>query len=377
MSKASKGFILSGIIAVLNRLVIFTIAALYPITVDNGYVMSPFIAYGTDLPFYEQRKNEMFSGPANDIIDVSSIKRLEWRINAGPLFPTLLYLFRYESGNSWPLASLYLIGSICLVLLWLEWLYGQGISWIWLIVFALIPNPIYFMLSVGTDLPFSILCALFFFAYCKTRWTKKDVYIWMTALLLLPLTRPNGISMLLFVITDLVVRDRHQRSFKKMVFCLFLGVAVLMLGLFFGSYFLTVSKNALAKTFFGVPAYQFVEGVLPILPEWLDQICSLVLLLLAKILYFLGLRPSYSGVSLFYVVIRAVPGLVLLPGLVYLFWKGRARHKMLLAFFLLPILMVGAQDRYNMPIQPLLFFYGVKAFEGLGAYITTKGRYDH
>ena len=144
MSKASKGLLIAVIMAVLIRLSVFAITALCPITGDSGNVISPAIANGTDILFYQNQKHEMFSAPVNDLVtDYITVPQSNRGMIAGPLFPTLLYLFRYESGNSWPLAGLYLIGSILLVLSWLKWLHGQEIPWFWLMVFALIPNPIY------------------------------------------------------------------------------------------------------------------------------------------------------------------------------------------------------------------------------------------
>lgn len=360
--KIITGLFIAGIVAIIIRLLVFIITAQYPIQADSGNLISPSLASGTDLSFYQDKKHEIASRSAgwlstDNLVGSESSRRMD----PGPLFPALLLVFKYHHGNSWPLAILFLTGSICLVLSWIKWLDEQGLSLSWLIAFALFPNTIYYMICVGTELPFSIIFAAFFFAYFQPQWTKRHIVTWATMLLLLLLTRPNAVSVALFVITDLIILRYCKGGLKKSGFYIILIAAALIFGARYYPYFVAVYEGALTKTFFGIPAYQYLEGIFPVLPEWMNRICSWLILILAKTLYFVGLRPSYSDVSTIYVLMRGLPGLLLLPGLIYVFWKGERRHQMLTAFFLLPILMVGAQDRYNMPIQPLLFFYGVKA----------------
>jgi len=56
---------------------------------------------------------------------------------------------------------------------------------------------------------------------------------------------------------------------------------------------------------------------------------------------------------------------VLLPGLIWVAWRGNNRDRLFIAALLMPILLGGTQDRYNLPIQPLLFYFGWKAYEPL------------
>lgn len=354
-------------IAIVIRLAVFLITAAVPITADSRSLVSPTIAYGTDLTFYQDRKNVLISKSMGDLVkEYFSFPTKIRGMVAGPLFPILLHFFGYRSGNSLPMAILFLVGSFVLVALWLRWLYWQQIPLWGLTVFAVLPHPLFFMICVGTELPFSLLFSGFFIFYFKDEWKRADIMIWGSFLFLLLLTRPNALAVLLFVIVDLFVSSRG-RVLTNLPYLIGSVFSISIFGIFFLPYFLLVNENSLALTFFGVPAHGYLEGLFHSLPGWLDRFLSLTVLLIAKIFYLMGLRPSYSNVPLTYVFMRALPGLILLPGTIYLFLRGESRHKLLVFFFIVPILMVAAQDRYNLPIQPLLFYYGYRAFESISS----------
>ena len=51
-------------------------------------------------------------------------------------------------------------------------------------------------------------------------------------------------------------------------------------------------------------------------------------------------------------------GIVLLPGMIYAIWYAPRRTKLFLIVFMLPFILGASQDRYNLPILPILFYYG-------------------
>lgn len=111
-------------IAIVIRLAVFLITAAVPITADSGNLVSPTIAYGTDLTFYQDRKNVLISKSMGDLVkEYFSFPTKIRGMVAGSLFPILLHFFGYRSGNSLPMAILFLVGSFVLVDLWLRWLY--------------------------------------------------------------------------------------------------------------------------------------------------------------------------------------------------------------------------------------------------------------
>ena len=365
-ASAKYPLVIALAVAITVRLVIFIVVAVHPISADSGNLVSPSILNGTDLPSYLDAKREFFTGSVEQLVKkfaayyVSPQKQQEGLIVTAPLFPALLLLFKYDAGNTWPLAGAFLVGGMWLVAMWLRWLVNRGVPLFWLIVFAIVPSPVYYAMCIGTDLPFSILFALFFLHYMKEVWTRQDIFIWGMALFLSLLTRPNALSILMFVLIDLLVLEGHE-TLKSPWFLLGATLVVGALGLFYYPYFMTEMHGASRKMFFGSSSQEYWGGMFSSVPGWLNILASWTALCLARILYFAGLRPSYSGVSTFFVVMRALPGLILLPGIVYLFWKGEPKEKLLVSAFLLPIVIASSQDRYNLPIQPLLFFYGVRA----------------
>ena len=114
--------------------------------------------------------------------------------------------------------------------------------------------------------------------------------------------------------------------------------------------------------YFGHGAGEYVEGFFHQLPTWLDRGISILLLVGAKILNLVGLRPAYGDTLFPLVLIRAAAGLVLLPGLFHLFLFAGWRERMFAGIFLLPIIFGPTQDRYNLPIFPILFLHGAMVY---------------
>lgn len=352
-------------VAIVFRLVVFGVTSKFPVVADSGNLISPSIAFGTDIAFYKNQMTLLLSQSIKDVVWEYLRMSPETRgMLAGPVFPLLLHLFKYENGNSWPLAVVFLTGSIGLVAFWLRWLWQKEVPFVWLIVFAILPNPVFYMICVGTELPFCLLFSGFFYFYFKDTPRTRDTFCWVVFLFLSLLTRPNAVAILIFVIVDQYIKSKGQvirRSFY--ITEVFLSMfALFAFGGFFYPYFISVSELAYTFSYFNVPIYAYWDGLFHFLPGGLDKLVSLGALFVAKVLYFMGLRPSYSDVSPLYVLVRSLPGFILLPGTIYLFMQGEFRHRLLGAFFIIPILMVAAQDRYNLPIQPILFYYGYKFY---------------
>lgn len=362
----SKGVLAALAIAALVRVAVFAITAYSPIVADGGAMVSPSLASGTDLSFYQDWRFAMFASIESEA-NAPARLRPDRRMTAGPLFPALLHLFEYGPENTWPLATVFLFGSVTLCWSWLYYLKQQGVSTIGLVAFSLMPHTIYYMICVGTELPFCVLFAVFFFSYFKTDNDRRYQFIWLAALLLLLLTRPNALSIVAFVLLDQATRlGMGFRSREPLVLAGLIVMAAIF-GAVFQSYFVSVFTATSSKAFFGIPADRYLGGLLPALPSVLNYGISLTTLLLAKVLYFVGLRPSYSDVSMVYVLARALPGIPLLIGLGLLLGTGDRRHKQLVLLFMAPILLVGSQDRYSVPIQPLLILYFAKAADRLVA----------
>ena len=132
--------------------------------------------------------------------------------------------------------------------------------------------------------------------------------------------------------------------------------------LFYLPYFSWVATTSVGAHYFGWLPKQYIDGLWPELPMALNLSLSWLALSGAKVLYLTGLRPSFGDTAAPLVVLRMLPGFIMLPGLFWLLVRAEWRVRLFVAFFLAPILMGISQDRYVLPIQPVLFFYGTKAW---------------
>lgn len=76
-------------------------------------------------------------------------------------------MFDYGPGNTLPLAIFYLVAGTALVVIWLWWLDRKGVSYFWLMVFALFPYRVWLTVNISTDLLFALLFAVFYVAYFR------------------------------------------------------------------------------------------------------------------------------------------------------------------------------------------------------------------
>lgn len=358
---------ISILIAVAVRIAIFIFAIWSPIINEFGEPISPVLQQkiSGDIGAYLDAKEQYFDSKK------SSPSIILKQIKPGPMHPFLLYIFNYKEGNTIPLAILFLLVSIMLVCLWLYWLFQQGVSLKWLLVFSIIPNPIWFTLLISTDLIFALLFGLFFILYFKNNRSRGELAFLGGVIVLMFLLRPNSVSVLLFIVVDYIYKSReanNKTNIKLMSMMALLAVA----SVFYYPYFIEYLKATYPFTFFGFSTGEYINGLFNNLPLFINYFLSWVCLFFAKVLYFVGLRPSYANVALLKVALRGCIGLILLPGILYLFWRGDVRHKVLVAIFMAPILLGASQDRYNLPIQPLLFFYGVIGIKNTWNYLRNK-----
>jgi len=347
------------------RIGLFVAAFLYPITNENNHRISGAI-YQKDMDIgFCGRSSEsyfsanQFSGLIQKYFDFYGTSMFEpiGIIAPGPVYPTLLKLFDYQPGNTLPLSLFFVAISVGFLVIWLGWLYRQQLPPFWLLAFALLPHPLWYMLNMSTDVPFAFLVAVFFVLYFRNRWDGRVLTGWLAVLVLIVLTRPNGCSFLAFCFLD-VLLFRRELEYRRRLLCLLfiLGVAA---ALFYYPYLVNeIGRAARLEqyTFFGLRTGDYRNGIFDIAPLWLDRALSMAALFVAKLLYFVGLRPSYGDASIWLVAGRALPGLILLPGLIHLFWRGDRRLQLLTVLYLLPILLAASQDRYSLPLQPVLLY---------------------
>ncbi len=359
-------------LAVLFRVVVFFATMIMPIPNEDLFLVSPLHGQKyLDFSFYVESLHQYRSETIWSIFQkfVHFYQRpLEehfGHIIAGPIFPLIIGIFDYTDGNTLPLATCFLFFNCLWWVIWLRWFAEKGLGLAWLCIMALMPNPVWFMLVVSPDFVLAALVGFFYVLYMREQQTAQTMLLCAFFVVCIVLTRPNGYSVLIFVLLDNLWR--HYRSGDGNLWLIALvGVSTFLVGLYLYPYVvIEARKMVINHVFFGMSTSTFWAGLFPKLPDWLDIPLSLLALGGAKILYFVGLRPSYGMANDGLVLLRALPGLVLLPGLVWgLFFAGM-RTRLFLITFLLPVLMGPSQDRYNLPLFPLLFGFGAHAMSVL------------
>jgi len=358
-------FLAIGALGTLVRVVLYVWALAFPlINENNNQISGAIYQQDMDIGFYGRTSEVLFSyrdvsETFQQFVDfyISDITEPVGIIAPGPVFPAMLQLFDYRPGNTLPLSIFFVVLSTGFLWVWLRWLYGRRLSPFWLLTFALLPHPLWYMLNVSTDMPFALLVGLFFVCYFHERWSGRRIGAWLILLTLIVLTRPNGCSFLAFCFFDMLFFQRGREG-RLAILAILAGLGAIAT-LFYYPYLVNeISRTARLEqyVFFGLRTADYREGIFGISPTWLDSAVSTFVLGWAKLLYFVGLRPSYGDASTWLVAGRALPGLILLPGLVHLYWRGDRRLKWLVSWYLLPILLTASQDRYALPLQPILLY---------------------
>jgi len=360
----------AALVAVLLRLAVFVGSMIWPIPNENLVPVSPLHNQGYfDFGFYVESLHQYRTLSVRELV----YKFVEFyqrpfqtqfgHIIAGPVFPALIGVFDYGDTHTIPMAVFYMVLDCAWSVIWIWWFARQKLPLGWMVLFALAPNPIWFMLVISPDLVFATLIGFFYVLYFSGYRIPAVNLAWIALVLLILLTRPNGYSVLLFILVDGAWRHFREERVDAWTMAAFLTLTFLF-GLYLYPYFITeMRKSAVDHVFFGIPTSAYFSGIFMMLPAWLDITASWFALFVAKVLYFVGLRPSYGATPDILVIARSLPGLILLPGLIWGLTRGGVRQAMFIALFCLPVLLGPSQDRYNLPIYPLLFFFGAQAYQ--------------
>ncbi len=346
---------------------------LVPVPNESGLPISPLTANtALDLGYYQWARG-MYFGDTQVVIDVVS-RFLAGRepvsfFLPGPLYPSLLHIFDYGPKNTLPLSSFYLLLSAGLVAAWLWWLWHNNVGRIWLYVFAVLPSPYWFMLNVSTDLLFAGAVCAFWLLWFEPRIPDARRMVSVAVVVTIAvLLRPNALSLLLFLCFDILIcevalKEPGRARRRGLIFTALIVVMSIVFALFYLPYFYwVVAGNSASVVYFGWLPSQYLDGLWPDLPEVLNLGLSWFALLAAKVLYLTGMRPSFGDTVAPLVVLRILPSVIMLPGLLWLLIRAEWRVRLFMIVFLVPILLGISQDRYILPIQPILFFYGTKAW---------------
>ena len=386
-------WIYAVIISILFRLSIWVFSIFIPITNESGIPISPLNANsGIDLNFYVAESlyykdylcslyNIIVSSDgcitkAIFIADVSQFLRpfeltnlvggtpmideLDIQFPAGPILPTLIIITNFTN-TPWILSFIFFLFSSYLVYISIKWLNQKNVSWFWLFLYGGLPIPVWFMLNISPDLLFAIVVSTFLFIISSETKNLKNTntVIYLIALSFISiLLKPNGLSLFIFVFCFLLYEDILSNKFKILIFLISLILFILFI-YFYGFYlFSFIKSSSLYRQIFGYTQIEYINGIYNFLPDALNKVFSWFSLLFAKLLYLSGLRPTFGETNNYLVLIRSSVGLIIFPGIIWLFFKGSFVEKLFVIIFLAPILLGLAQERYSIPIYPILFFYG-------------------
>ena len=318
-------------------------------------------APSSDIFFYLKSRDHFFSadvpGALNHFLRFLT-KSIEAEqlvpVLSAPVFPVVLLIFDYGPDNTLPLALAYVLLGCILSVIWLRWLHDHGLSLFWLILFAFLPHSVWFTVNLGTDLIAAVFFVGFYLSYVAP--SRDDVkFFWaLMFLALYLLTRPNGMSLLLFFIAVELVRMNRTTPRYRMVIPLAGTLVMVPMAVFYFPHLVAYTLGTVHFSYYGYPVLEYLSGIYGFLPKWLDLILSWTSLAIAKVTYFFGLRPTYGDTPLLIVLIRAAPGIVFTIGFIYLVCRGSGREKFFVAIYMLPVLLGASQDRYSFPIQPNL-----------------------
>ena len=164
------------------------------------------------------------------------------------------------------------------------------------------------------------------------------------------------------------MKQGRQARRRGMFFAALVASIFILIGTLYAPYFHAVVSGSVAIGYFGYLPRQYLEGLWPDLPVALNLGFSWFGLVAAKLLYLTGLRPSFGDTALPFVILRMLPGAIVLPGLIWSLLRAEWRERLFVVFFLAPIFLGVAQDRYLLPIQPVLFYYGICAWREIVGY---------
>jgi uncharacterized membrane protein len=289
---------------------------------------------------------------------------LDWlqsqALKPGPLLPSLLNWSGYDL-NRKPLSWIFLFGGAALGAGWAVWVGHRGAPRSLQLLLAGFPALVYYSFLVSTDLLYAVIIAVWFVTACGALEREQSKCWWLCSglTLLALIARPNAL-----ILTPLMVLVAWKSNDvkAKIVWSIF-WIAVGLYGvLYYIPYYLVHDFNASNTHYWGLYPADYYNGSWLGLQPWIGRPISWLIFSISKVLYAIGLRPSYSNLPNLLVALRALPGLLFLPGLVYGLVRGRSFDRIFVVMFMAPVFVGAAQERYILAITPILALWG---FQGI------------
>ena len=360
--------ILKSIVFFSITLTIFLLAIFYfDFRDENGYLVKPFTRTDSgDYDFYyfsflkfisedfsiRQHLNSSLSLLVSSPFDSALSQNFYTKFwLSGPILPFLYHVFGYFNNQIF-IFFLYMFFLCFANHLWALSLSNSRLTHF---LIFLLPAPVFFSQHISSEIPFYFLFSIFYLLYSKffdTRSLQEYFYLILVTLLI-GLLRPNVLNLIPLLIVLLYFAKFN--IWHKFFFSLMLLSFFALFLIYFYPYIMVSKLHSGQFTYFN-------ESVELILSGFYGYIPGLFKLILYKILYFTGVRPSYSSVFDIAQFVKLIPSIFFLLGFIYVFFKGSKKDIILIVFISFPVLYGPAQDRYNLILEPILLFYGLKFF---------------
>lgn len=362
------------ILVLFSRIAAFWVLDRWDVVNDSGVAIKPFgVPAYLDYAVYHMHIGSSWNEMSRPYLFIQRAlsnvaQAFSWlhgqAFKPGPIFLEILDLWDYERIHAW-LACVYL-----LVGCGLGWAWAMFLAWrkmrLWVqALAACFPALVYYSFLVSTDLLYAVLIAMFYATAWAVLLHKQRAWIWcMIVLMVALLSRPNALALIpvLFII---LATETTLKWWTKSLWMLVWALFGLYMLIYYLPYFWLHEGNSAGTPYWGIYPQQFQEGLFSDWPLWLNQPVSMLLFGVSKVIYSVGLRPSYAELSPWLVLARAWPGLLFLPGLIYGFGQGHLFDRIFIFFFLLPVYVGAAQERYLLAVTPLLLLWGIQAYSAL------------
>jgi hypothetical protein len=375
----TRSVALACVLALVARLAVFFYLIAFPVLNESGDLVSPMLFQkGADYSFYLQSL-AVYQGSFSDILVRffstfdAPLTNLYTFVTSGPVLPVLFVIFHYSAENTLPLSLATLTVGTTIVWISIYWLHQRGLPFIWLCIFAILPNPIWYQINNSVDVYLAFFTVLFLVTYLGGPANRNRVLGGLVSGTLAVLTKPNGLPLIIFMLGDIICFHSMSRRWLKIMFILGAAGLATLFFLFYMAYLVSFLENSSHFSFFYIPYLNYLGGIFDFLPAVLDLPLSWLSLIVAKLFYLVGLRPSFGVTSIELVVIRAAPGVIMLSGLLWLLLKRPRREGMFVLMFIIPPMLGATQERYLLPILPLIFFCGVAALSSVGRRLARLG----
>lgn len=362
-------FLLAVIVGLTLRIAVFVYAWYIPIGNEAGVLVSPSILQSsTDFETYIKAAAILDKANLSDFVDaveqpIRGEDDMFLRNFLQPLLPLLISMSDYAPGQTLFLSLIFLGISCAVLIIWLEVLRRTTLSGFWILLFSLLPTPLWFTINMTLDGLLTISVAVFYFFYFVERDVAgRFIFIGFAAFLML-ITRSNGVFIIGFLAADILLSQRLHRIRLIAPLTVLLVTGIMFGFLVYPLYIFELEKTSNMIGLFEIDNNDWLTGIYSTLPTALNLVLTWLSFALAKLAYFCGLRPSFGETTGILLILRAAPALIMLPGFVCLIFVREHRQRLFFLCFFLPFFNHLPQERYSLAVQPILFLFGARLLD--------------